>query len=130
MTDSNWTGGREVPEQKNENWEREALSKLALAAVTEQRRSRRWSIFFKLLMIGYLFVILFVFMSEKKGESGLGLGNHTALIEIQGVIADNAQANADTIITGLRNAFKDDRTQGVIIRINSPGGSPVQAGYV
>ncbi len=130
MSEDNWTGGRKVPEQNNENWERETLNKLALSAVTEQRRTRRWGIFFKLLMFGYLFLIFFVFMAEKKGETGLKLGDHTALVEIQGVIADNAQANADTIITGLRAAFKDDRTQGVIIRINSPGGSPVQAGYV
>ena len=130
MIDNNWTGGREVSEQKDENWEREALNKLALAAVTEQRRARRWSIFFKLLMISYLFLIFFAFMAEKKGDTGLGLGNHTALIDIKGVIADSAQANADTIITGLRAAFKDKNTQGVIIRINSPGGSPVQAGYV
>ena len=130
MSDNDWTGGREVPEQKNENWEREALSNLALSAVTEQRRARRWSIFFKLLMMGYLFLVLFIFVADKKGESGLKLGNHTALIEIQGVIADSAPANADTIITGLRAAFKDDRTQGIILRINSPGGSPVQAGYV
>lgn len=119
-----------MPEQKNENWERETLNKLALSAVTEQRRARRWGIFFKLLMFGYLFLIFFTFMAEKQGETSLKLGDHTALVEIQGVIADNAQANADTIITGLRAAFKDSRTQGVIIRINSPGGSPVQAGYV
>jgi len=130
MSEDQWSGGRKIPEQNNSNWERETLSKLALAAVTEQRRARRWGIFFKLMILGYFFLVFFTFMAEQQGEGGLKLGNHTAIVEIQGVIADNQQANADTIITGLRAAFENDRTKGVILRINSPGGSPVQAGYV
>lgn len=60
----------------------------------------------------------------------MSLGKHTALVEVEGVIADDSNASADNVITGLRAAFKDKNTQGVILRINSPGGSPVQAGYI
>ena len=64
------------------------------------------------------------------GESGLSTGKHTALIELDGVISANGPASADNLIASLQAAFKDKGTQGVILRINSPGGSPVQAGYV
>lgn len=131
-----WAGGREVPPTdklaagKDGSWERDLVNKLAFSALNEQRKARRWSIFFKLFFIGYLIVVLALFMADKKGEAGLNLGKHTALIDITGVIADNTEASADAIVTGLREAFKDKRTAGVILRINSPGGSPVQAGYV
>ncbi len=112
-----------------DNWERKVLEKVALAAVQEQRRSRHWSIFFKLLGFGYLFILLFLAMGWiGKGEVPMP-GKHTALVELQGVIAPN-EASADRIITGLQEAFKDKDTKGVILRINSPGGSPVQAGYI
>ena len=112
-----------------DNWERQVLEKLALSAVKEQRRSRHWSIFFKLLGFGYLFILLFLFLGWiGKGDAAMP-GKHTALVELQGVIAPN-EASADKIISGLQAAFKDKDTKGVILRINSPGGSPVQAGYI
>lgn len=116
----------------NQNWEREVLEKLAMSAVKEQRRARHWSIFFKTLTFGYLFLLLFLYMGwmGDKPEAGLGGGKHTALVELNGVIAANSMANADNIIGSLQNAFKDKNTQGVILQINSPGGSPVQAGYI
>ena len=111
-------------------WERDVLRKLAFSAVDEQRRARRWSIFFKSLMFVYLFTILYLYLPSM-GHGGLEGGKkHTALIEINGAIAADAEANADSIITGLRDAFEDANTAGVIIRINSPGGSPVQSGYI
>jgi len=113
-----------------ESWERETLSRLAFAALNEQRRSRRWSIFFKILIFVYLFLVFWTFHSNR-GEPGLvDGGDHTALVELKGVIADEADANADDIVGALRDAFKSKGTRGVILRINSPGGSPVQAGYI
>ncbi len=113
------------------NWERGVLEKLAMSALQEQRRARHWGIFFKVLTFGYLFVLLFLFMGwfDKK-DSGLGAGKHSALIEMEGVIAPDSRASADNMIASLQDAFKDKATQGVIMRINSPGGSPVQAGKI
>lgn len=116
---------------ENGNWERQTLEKLALAAVTEQRRARRWGIFFKLLGFLYLFLVLAAILGWlTPKEIPVAGGKHTALVELQGVIAPGAAASADRVIEGLQKAFKDKRTQGVILRINSPGGSPVQAGRI
>ena len=113
------------------NWERSVLEKLAMSAIEEQRRARRWGIFFKVLTFGYLFVLLFLFLGVLgKGDGSLTPGKHTALIELHGVIAADSVASADNLISSLQAAFKDKGTEGVILRINSPGGSPVQAGYV
>jgi len=116
----------------NQNWEREVLEKLAMSAVQEQRRTRHWGIFFKTLTLAYLFLLLFLFMGWMggKSEAGLSVGKHTALVQLNGVIAANSTANADNIIGSLQDAFKDKDTQGVILQINSPGGSPVQAGEI
>jgi protease-4 len=110
-------------------WERQVIEKVALAAIQEQRRARQWGIFFKLLLFVYLFALLFVGMGWI-GKRDASPGRHTALVEVRGVISHDSLASADTITTGLQEAFKDKRTQGVILRINSPGGSPVQAGYI
>lgn len=110
-------------------WERGVLEKVALAAVKEQRSARRWGVFFKLAFLTYLVVVLFIGMGWVGGRDALP-GSHTALIEINGVIAAGGQASADKIMGGLQSAFKDKNTKGVVIRINSPGGSPVQAGYI
>jgi len=115
----------------DENWERDILRDLAFATITEQRRARRWRIFFILLFFIYLFVTLLIFVEPDwlSGDEDAGK-KHTALVEVQGIIAADTQASADKIVTSLRRAFKDEKTAGVIIRINSPGGSPVQAGYI
>jgi protease-4 len=110
----------------NSNWEREAIEKLAFAALKEQRRARLWGIFFKLLTFAYLTFILFLALDWKdKGEALTG--KHTALVELNGVIGPGTDASAEKVVTALNSAFKDKGTQGVVIRINSPGGSPVQA---
>ena len=112
------------------NWERQVLEKVALSAVHEQRRARRWGIFFKLLGFSYLIIVLLLAMGWiNRGEMAGISGKHTSLVELRGVIAAD-ETSADKIITGLQQAFKDKNTQGVILRINSPGGSPVQAGYI
>lgn len=111
------------------DWERKTLEKVALAAITEQRRARYWGIFFKLLIFIYLFALLFIGMGWV-GKKDTGTGKHSALVELRGVIGPESAASADNVIAGLQDAFKDKRTQGVILRINSPGGSPVQAGHI
>lgn len=110
------------------DWERDVINRLAFAAINEQRRTRRWNIFFKSLLFIYFAIILFYIPNIDTGV--ITHGEHTALIDIDGVIAADSHANADNIIGGLRAAFKDKNTKGIILRINSPGGSPVQAGYV
>ncbi len=114
------------------NWERGVLEKLAMSAIQEQRRARHWSIFFKVLTFGYLFIVLFLFMGwvGSKSDGALSGDKHTALIDLNGVISADSNANADNVIGSLQEAFKDSNTQGIILRINSPGGSPVQAGYI
>ncbi|RRJ84697.1 signal peptide peptidase SppA [Aestuariirhabdus litorea] len=108
------------------------LDNLVNSVVAEQRRSRRWGIFFKLLTFAYLFFLGYLFLaSDRLQISGSADSlSHTALIDVQGVIADNEPASADNIVSALREAFEDNGTKGVILRINSPGGSPVQSGYI
>ncbi|MDR2219986.1 MAG: S49 family peptidase [Methylobacillus sp.] len=111
-----------------ENWERGMLEKVALAAVTEQRRSRRWGIFFKTLTFVYLFVLLAIAMNWFGPSESLG--KHTALIDLVGEIGADGPVTADGTVISLQDAFEDTNTKGVILRINSPGGSPVQAGII
>ena len=107
------------------------LEKTLLASVQEQRRSRRWGIFFKSLTFLYLFGALALFSPLVDfGKGGSRSTSHTALIEVKGMIADTEAASADNIVGSLRAAFEDEKTKGVILRINSPGGSPVQSGYI
>jgi len=113
--------------ENNEQWERELVTRLATAALKEQRRARLWGIFFKLLTFAYITLII-VMAVDWKGRADLAGGKkHTAMVELNGIIAPGAEANADKVMTGLQMAFKDKNTQGVILRINSPGGSPVQS---
>jgi protease-4 len=113
------------------NWERGVLEKLAMSALQEQRRARHWSIFFRTSTLLFMFIVLFISMGWiGKNEAALGVGKHTALVDMQGVIASDSAASADNIIPSLQDAFKDKNTQGVVLRINSPGGSPVQAGQI
>ncbi|OLS62172.1 S49 family peptidase [Pseudomonas putida] len=124
-----WKAPRDEDGEEQKSWK--LLEKTLLASVQEQRRARRWGIFFKLLTFCYLFGLLFLFSPLAKMEKNAVGGNgHTALIEVRGVIADKEEASADNIIGSLRAAFKDPKTRAVVLRINSPGGSPVQAGYV
>lgn len=111
-------------------WEREVIEKIALAAITEQRRARRWNIFFKALMFTYLFVIFAVAMAPRFEASMSDSDKHTAVINIAGIILEDSEANAKSIIKGMRNAVKDEGTQGIILHLNTPGGSPVQSAYI
>jgi protease-4 len=111
------------------DWQQDLINRLALSSLKEQRAARRWGIFFKLLMFIYVATILYLYTPDLQMETDTG-AKHTALIELKGVIADDEEASADNIVTGLRDAFENKNSAGVILRINSPGGSPVQAGYI
>ena len=106
-------------------WERGLIEKLANAALKEQRRARLWGIFFKLLTFAYLTVIILLAVDWKGG--GETAGRHTALVEVNGIIGPGTDASAERVTSALQAAFKDKNTVGVLVRINSPGGSPVQA---
>ena len=110
------------------HWERGLIEKLATAALKEQRRARLWGIFFKLLTFAYITVIILLAMDWKGG--GEVSGKHTALVEVSGIISPGTDASAERVTGALQAAFKDKNTQGVVVRINSPGGSPVQAQYI
>jgi len=113
------------------NWERKVLEKLAYQALDEQRRGRRWSIFFRALGFAYLGFILLAFVDWGESADKLADGKkHTALVQLNGVIKSGGEASAEHVIEALQKAFEDKNSQGVILRINSPGGSPVQSGII
>ncbi len=111
-------------------WERDLLTDLATSSLKERKTARRWSIFFKLLTFAYLFLLLGMLSLDTLSESALEVGPHTALVDITGVIAPGGEVDADDVSEALRNAFEDKNTKGVLLRINSPGGSPVQSSYI
>jgi protease-4 len=114
----------------DDSWNRDLVNRLAFAAVDEQRRTRRWSVFFKCLLALYLLALLILYMPTDWSDLSRTSVKHTALVDLKGVISDSSEASADNIITGLRDAFEDENTAGVILRANSPGGSPVQSAYI
>ena len=114
----------------DDSWHRDLVNRLAFAAVDEQRRTRRWSVFFKCLLALYLLALLILYMPTDWSDLSRTSVKHTALVDLNGVISDSSEASADNIITGLRSAFEDENTAGVILRANSPGGSPVQSAYI
>jgi protease-4 len=118
------------PELSEHSKEWRLIEKMVNSLSVEHRRSRRWGIFFKSLTFLYLFAALYLLLDNRWSEQAIGNKPHTALIDIIGPIAADAEASADSVVHGLREAFEDENTQGVILRINSPGGSPVQSGYI
>ena len=118
------------PDSLPKNWERDLVKTIALASLKEQRRARLWGIFFMSLAFIYLFLLLFISSDLIETGKVIHTDQHTALVDLKGVIAPDSQSSADKIIPSLQAAFKDKHTRGVILRINSPGGSPVQAGYI
>lgn len=115
--------------QSEKEWK--LIEKIVGSMNVEQRRARRWGIFFKLMTFAYLFIALAIFAPSNIDTSGMNAdGKFTALVEVRGVIADGEEASADSIVSGLRNAFDAEGVQAVVLRINSPGGSPVQSGYI
>ena len=117
-------------DESNANWEREAIVELANAGLKEQRRARRWGIFFKLFFVAYLIIFLIAFLGSNKMDTIGSNERHTALVSLIGVIADGEEASANNVVAGLRDAFENENSAAVILQINSPGGSPVQSAYI
>lgn len=129
MSEQNQQPEPQIDAHKDEKWQRDVIEKLAFAAVNEQKTARRWSTFFKSL--GFLYVLILILMalgvvhdSKKTFEA------HTALIDISGVIEPGCEVSADAVMSSLHDAYDNKATKGIILRINSPGGSPVQAGII
>ena len=110
-------------------WERQLLEKIAFASLKEQKAKRHWGIFFKLAALAYLIAVL-ILVVDWGGSEKLVDGKHTALINVRGTIEATGDASAEKINGALQSAFEDKGTAGIIMRINSPGGSPVQSGIV
>ena len=111
-------------------WERGTIERLLMATLTEQRRARRWRIFFRFVGVGLALMVLAVGLGWIQPPQPAGSGRHTAVVEIDGVLEAGGEVDADGVISALRSAFADKATAGVVVRINSPGGSPVQAGLI
>lgn len=130
-------GKNPQPESSDDSWagsrkEWQLIEKVVMANTVELKKQRRWGIVFKSLTFIYLFALLWLFISN----SDISLmvpektGGHTAIVDVRGLIAQSEPANADAIVTSLRNAVDHQDTRAVIVRINSGGGSPVQSAYV
>ncbi|QWD84865.1 S49 family peptidase [Polynucleobacter asymbioticus] len=117
-------------ENANQNWERQALEHLLLENLKETRKARRWKAVFRILtLIVFVGIVLAVFDFHLPGR-GMGMEKHTALVTLEGEISSSSMANALDINSSLTAAFENENSAGVVLRINSPGGSPVQAGMM
>ena len=114
----------------NPNWERQALEHLLLENLKETRKARRWKAVLRVLtLLVIVGVVLSVFDFHLPGR-GMSAEKHTALVTLEGEISSSSMANAMDINSSLVSAFENEHSAGVILRINSPGGSPVQAGMM
>lgn len=129
MTDQKTEISSDTSQEHPGAWERKTIERLAFAAIDEQRRARRWRIFFYFLFFAYLSILPIMLILDGFDVTSLEK-EHTALVDLDGVIAAGGEVTADDIIEGLRKAFKNKDAAGVILRINSPGGSPVQSRYI
>lgn len=111
-------------------WQKDMIEKLAMSSLKEQKAARRWGIFFKILIFLYLFTVLAYAVGWAVKDGKAVVGEHTALIDIAGVIQAGGEVNAESVVNSLTEAYEDKGTKGIVLRINSPGGSPVQAGII
>ncbi|MBS1157051.1 MAG: family peptidase [Proteobacteria bacterium] len=115
----------------NEDLERQALRDLLTASLREQRAARRWGIFFKLMTLAWLLAVVLIASGVLNGgQDESAAGEHTAVVSMEGMIAAGGETDSSQVLDGLRSAFEDNNTRAVILRANSPGGSPVQAGMI
>ena len=118
-----------APAAADPNWERSAPEKIAMAAIAEQRQARPWP--HGLRLAWFLFFVPLTWFGLRHGAAPSDVTRpHTAVVEIKGEIASDSEASADTIVSAMRSAFEDEGAQAVVLLINSPGGSPVQAGII
>lgn len=114
------------------NWEKEAIRELAWGSLKEQRRTRRWGIFFKLLTFAYIGIALLYLLKIPglPGPQDAIAKDHTAVIKLKGLIAEGTKASSSKINKLLEKAFKDEQAKGIVLEINSPGGTPVEAASI
>lgn len=120
----------QMPAPDSPDWERALINRVAAEFLREQRRSRRWANVFKLGIAVYLIALVAIYVTDSLDQQLTSVQEHAAVIEIQGVIAPEAKASAERVNKALRKAFAADHAKAVILDINSPGGSPVQAGLI
>ena len=118
---------RRNSEPNSGNWERDTLEKLLLEAYREQRRARIWKLIFRLLLIAFLALYLFAIFGNIGSLNPAAAGPHTAVIRLEGAITAG-ENQAGKLRQGLEAAYKNKQVRGIIIRANSPGGSPVVSG--
>ena len=118
-----------MADKENKNWEKQAIEKIALASLGEQRSSRRWGVFFKIIGLIYLGWVLF-FVLSSANKSTLASGDFTALIRLNGEIGVDSEISAIDIKSSLKEVYESPGTKALILAINSPGGSPVQSGII
>ena len=113
-------------------WERQLVEKLVMASTREQARARRWNLFFRFLVLGYFIVLLVMFLwGDGLTEAEAHLEEHTAIIRINDIIAPDEQGiSASQVVKGMKKAYKNEKVKGIILEINSPGGSPVQSARI
>ena len=120
----------EETNSQDSRWQKDVIERLATASLKEQKAARRWSVFFKILLFIYLFTLLAYAVGWVVKDGKAAIGEHSALINISGVILPGGEVNAEAVMGSLADAYDDEGTKGIILRINSPGGSPVQAGMI
>jgi len=118
-----------MAEQKDKNWEKQTIEKIAMESLLQQKNSRRWSVFFKLVSLIYLGWVLF-FVLASSNNSTIATGDFTALISLSGEIGVDSEVSATNIKSSLRDVYENPGTKALILAINSPGGSPVQSGII
>ena len=129
MTDNETNTGQTGP--GDDRHSQRVIDRLVFAAIKEQTRARRWRVGFMLFFIVYLSVVtIMLFAETDDGSLAVDGEKHTALVKLSGVIASGEAAGSENVIAGLKAAFKHEDTAGVVLEINSPGGSPVQAAYI
>jgi protease-4 len=118
-----------MAEKQNSNWEKQTIEKIAMESLIQQKSSRRWSVFFKLVSLIYLGWVLF-FILTSSNNSTMATGDFTALINLNGEIGVDSEVSAINIKSSLKEAYENPGTKALILAINSPGGSPVQSGII
>ena len=118
-----------MAEQQGKNWEKQTIEKIAMESFIQQKSSRRWGIFFKLVGLIYLGWVLF-FVLTSSNNSTIATGDFTALITLSGEIGVDSEVSAINVKSSLKEVYENPGTKALILSINSPGGSPVQSGII
>ena len=118
-----------MAEQQDNNWEKQTIEKIAMESLIQQKSSRRWSVFFKLVSLIYLGWVLF-FVLTSSNNLTIATGDFTALITLNGEIGVDSEVSAINVKSSLKEAYENPGTKALILAINSPGGSPVQSGII